>query len=340
MAPAVPTVPAVPVPECAGLTEQVCEGQCVDTAREVADCGCCACSCETGRRCHRATCEPQLTCEPRTSQYDTASLLLLAPSDSDDPKEVELAAGGSFTLPGAVQSGPAVVHVVARGDASQPWPTLTVQLGVESGPGLVVRTARAASYRFEVTGDGASELVVGSPESSAPAGFGKVFIERIDVEHCNELHGVCSGGGMFVLEAQACAPFVCEAARDCSDAFSRPTFGGECVDGQCVYPECVLVVEPVTGEIVAPDENLGDLRCFNARELADPRRNPTLPESLAPTATFACPDVTELSWVVERFRGEGSCVEWPVCGPSPPAALGLANTERPCCYAIGRLCGV
>ena len=52
--------------------------------------------------------------------------------------------------------------------------------------------------------------------------------------------------------------------------------------------------------------------------------------------------MSDLTWEIERFAGEGSCVEVPICGPNSRSDLGETLPEpddEACCYIFSLMCG-
>lgn len=317
--------------ECLGVHEQACNGGCVDITTDPLNCSCCGCACGADERCHQAECESNVACEKRAITFDAATLLVdeVAQDAGRPPNEsVVLYPGQAVDLAHAFQSGPATIVLLAR--AGAPRAGLGLEIAADSGfvSRIPIRSSQRATYRVELTGDGVSTLTIGATVLDEGGALGSLLIERVEIHECDELHRVCPQGGVYLVEESACVPLVCDTAEDCGEHFQRGGFAGECRDGKCAYPSCDA------------ETQLRDVRCFGSRELSDPLRNPSSPTAIHVDDFSECPDITALRWIFEPFRGEGSCVSWPVCGPNPPELFGYEPQAGECCYVIGELCGV
>jgi hypothetical protein len=79
--------------------------------------------------------------------------------------------------------------------------------------------------------------------------------------------------------------------------------------------------------------------CIPYEQLLLPSNTPRTPFLEGTPDDFECPNIEELTWEIQRFTGEGSCVTVPVCGPGGVSEVDFAP-EGTCCYLIHRVCGV
>jgi len=234
--------------------------------------------------------------------------------------------------------------VTARAIEGEPGATLTITVGETSIGPLLVAAMSQAVYSVEYESSGGPELVsmmVGSP--SGTAGPVQAAIQGLEVRDCTRSYGQCEGGGYYLPEFPACAPPVCTEPDDCTRDFAGQPFLGRCLEGACAFPSCT---EPGASGLPLYEElfqsNTRELRftCLSYSELMNPFGNPRTTVLEGDPDDFTCPDITKLTWEVERFVGEGSCVQVPVCGPNTPEEVNVSDTPDSCCYLVSWACGV
>ena len=192
---------------------------------------------------------------------------------------------------------------------------------------------------MEFEGGGANGIVSITPATSDGTEHASVVIQSLEILNCWSMYGQCEGGGYYLSEIPACAPPVCSEPEDCARDLPGPPFLGSCDNGTCVFPSCTEPAasgRPLYEELAAPDAHI---QCFSYADLTDPLRNPRVPSLAGDPQNFECPTIDALTWQVDPFEGETSCVQGPICGPNKPEELSFPPSNE-CCYMIASLCGV
>jgi hypothetical protein len=276
-----------------------------------------------GERCVSAKCKPVPSCTAATTVYD------LSAGDG------ELDAGQTFSVEHTFQVGPVSLKLLVRASRTDRWPRIQVMLDSTILGAMPVTSSSVASYEFVLESDGGPHTISVSQDSTGTDPGPHLSLVSLDVEDCSDRQGTCAGGGMFFSESNSCAPFVCDIASDCGDVFPGPAFLGTCQEHSCFYPKCSsLSPTPRSGADVW-------YRCLSYAELIYSYGYPHVENLQGGADDFECPAVSALTWKVDPFSGEGSCVEGPVCGPDRPSEVGISQDDQnQCCYWIARLCGV
>ena len=330
-----------PAPSCSYPREQSCAGECFDPRSSGEHCGHCGNACRPDQTCVQARCETEMSCEQRSVTYEAHDMEASGGTAVDDGWV--LTTDSTLSVTHSFQEGPVVFRITARGSADEPRPYITLTVGDKILGPVLLGAASHASYSFDSMSLGGSEMI---QIATAPAGgidSPVATIHSLEIEECNGLHGLCEDGGYYLPEISACAPAVCSEPNDCSRDFFNPIFQGQCIEGHCRYPRCsertesgLLLYEEVF-ELGRYDTSFA---CLSYNQLVHPLNNPRSISLDGSPESFECPAVEELTWEVERFSGEGSCVQLPICGPNAAEEVSLSSDERSCCYLISRTCGV
>jgi hypothetical protein len=319
---------------------RACDDGCVDPVRDDANCGFCGRECPEGQHCDLAQCEAPLACSERLQSYDIDDMQASGGVAVDEGWL--LGSDETLSVEHAFQQGPVVFRITARGLEEEPRPMITLTIGdTVLGP-IRLRSTDYATYSLEYDSAGGTETVGIATKTELGLDASVAAVAGLEIEDCTRLRGLCEGGGYYLPEIRACAPPVCNEAEDCARDFAGPGFFGECVAGACQYPSCT---DPGPSGLPFIDEYAvaGDFAvlCVHYQDLVFPRSNPRTAELEGTPDDFTCPDVGELTWEIERFSGEGSCVEVPVCGPDAASEISdlAPSPDDACCYFIARVCG-
>lgn len=324
-------------PVCTYPESRDCSGRCVDLRTDPEHCGSCGSICSNGEDCRFARCAAPPTCEPVTTRYEAEAME--ADGGSADDTGWSLGPGERVSTSHAFVTGRAVLELRARGLPDEPRPFVTVTVGAELFGPLRIRSAEYATYSLELESPGQELDVV--VEVPVRTGGGRVSIDFLVVRDCAARNGFCDGGGFYLTESDACAPPTCDEPTDCHRDFVGPDYVGACAAGRCEYPRCD---EPTASgallyeELAMSGYSIG-FSCFALHELVFPLNSPRTSSIEGAPDDFECPAVDELTWEVERFSGEGSCQNVPLCGPNRPSEVGLGSDAERCCYMIARTCG-
>lgn len=322
---------------CSSPEDRECNGECVDPRTSLDNCGYCHVACSEAEECIHARCVPHVTCEPVDTSYEPSDMQASGGTQYNDGWA--LATGEMLIVEHDFPPGPALLLVTARRLGDELGPALTVTVGDEPSRSLLLASTEHATYAVEYESRGRPEVVSISVAASGKPGVVGVF-RNLEVHDCAGLYGQCQGGGYYLPEVRACAPPVCSEPRDCIRDFVGPAFQGECIDGACQYPSCTEIGAsglPLHEEFDSIDTHI---TCLSYSDLTFPLNNPRTASLAGDADDFTCPTIETLTWEVERFAGEGTCTEVPVCGPNPPEELGFESSAGECCYLVSRRCGV
>jgi hypothetical protein len=267
-------------------------------------------------------------CERPPAHYDAADMDPSGGVAMDDGWL--LTAGETLSFEHNFADTPGVLVLTARGLDGEPRPYVSVTVGESSLGPLLVRASSHASYSFEYYGlSGTQRVSIAATTTSGPDPA-SVLVQSLEIQDCWSLYGQCEGGGYYLSEISACAPLACSEPDDCTRDLPGPSFLGRCTDGTCSFPSCAELADTY------PDTSFA---CLSFADLTDPLRNPRAMSLAGDPQSFECPAIDELTWQVDPFRGETTCVQAPVCGPNAPEELGFGQANE-CCYLIATLCGV
>lgn len=324
---------------CMFPEDRECDGECVDQRTRRQHCGYCNAACADDEECVQARCVPRLTCDPAETRYGVADMQASGGEEVDDGWA--LAAGETLSVEHDFQPGSTLLLLTARRPEGELRPAVTLTIGDEAiGPLLLASTSHA-TYTIEYESAGGPELVSISV-TPAPRSDPEVVgvVESLEVRECAGLYGDCEGGGYYLPEMRTCAPPVCSEAIDCTRDFAGQPFLGQCIDGACEYPSCTELSAsglPLHEELAGPDNSIA---CLSYTDLTFPLNNPRVASLEGDPHDFTCPAIETLTWEVERFRGETSCVQVPICGPNTTDELGFEPNPNECCYMVSWMCGV
>lgn len=332
-------------PACTFPEDRACAGECVDVRVDDQNCGYCGASCPDGERCVLASCESARDCSETTTTYAGDDFRTNGGTRLEDGWEIREA--DTLSVEHAFQAGPVVVHLTARGLVGEERPRIMLAIGEDLLGPLLLRTTGYASYSLEYESRGGNETVSIFTATTPYDDTAGAAIFDLRIQECTSLHGLCDGGGYYLPEIRACAPPLCDEPLDCTRDFAGPDFRGDCVDGVCRYPSCTEPAEnglSLYDEFLSPSGGSVTFSCIPYGKLLFPRNNPRTTSVEGTPDEFECPRIDQLTWEIERFAGEGSCVEVPICGPNAPAdfeeSLGLGAAEDSCCYVVSWMCGV
>lgn len=330
---------------CTFPEDRACGDVCVDQRTDPLNCGSCANVCADNQVCTLARCTGLTACDPVIAHYDADDML--ASGGVGTPEGWYLPVGETLSVEHLFQSGvTTLLALTASRVDGEARSTLTLTIGdTVIGP-LLLASPTLATYEIEYEGVGGPEVVsisvtpaAGEPSDAAA----RALIESLELRDCGSLLGQCEGGGYYLPEMRACAPPVCGEASDCTRDFAGQPFLGQCADGACRYPSCTDPGEsgrPLYDELEEPGGYETYASCFSYGQLTFPFNNPRTTSIEGQPDDFECPSIESLTWEVERFRGEGSCVRVPVCGPNTPEEFGFSPAPDQCCYLISWVCGV
>jgi hypothetical protein len=232
------------------------------------------------------------------------------------------------------QSGPAILRVRARARAGGPRPELEARIGtVQLGTVPVVSSIWFA-YEFSLESAGGEQEIKLAQTKSTSLPAPELVLDSVEIADCSELE-FCENGGTLHTESKLCSPFACDSVLDCGPQFPGPDFLGTCEANTCAYPTCDARVS--AGSFPSYDATY---QCFSFAELQYSPGFPHIPNIAGTPEAFECPSIQSLTWGLTPFRGEGSCISRPVCGPNKSSELGFGEGSDPCCYLIARACGV
>jgi len=330
---------------CTFPEDRPCGDGCVDQRSDPLNCGSCGKVCADNQVCTQARCIGLTACDPVVGHFDAEDMQPSGGVLVDDGWS--LPAGETLSVEYLFQGGATTLLVLtARRVDGEPRPELTLTIGdAVLGP-LLLASPTQATYEIEYEGSGGPEVVSISvaPASGEPGDAVAVaVIESLEFRDCGSLLGQCDGGGYYLPEMRACAPPVCGEASECTRDFAGQPFLGQCVEGACRYPTCT---EPgpngrsLFDELQESGAYEVNISCHSYSDLVFPFSNPRTTSIEGDPDDFECPSIESLTWEVERFRGEGSCVKVPVCGPNSPEEFGSAPGSNECCYLVSWVCGV
>jgi hypothetical protein len=315
-----------PSSSCSFPQSTACPDGCADIRLDSRHCGSCERACGTDERCFDSECEAEPLCQSRSASY--------APLDG----AWDIAVGDNLSFDVTLQPGPAVLRVHAKALQSTPErpPRLRLGRGSQSFDGVPITSSAEGEYDFAFVSEGGSETLIFSLDLFTDQSKTSVSVTRVEVDECEELERTCRSGGVFYSEANACAPFVCDAGSDCGLDLPGSATTGVCEQGRCHFPKCT----DLAPSDLAFEGN--SYSCFTMAELADPLSSPHLSLLDNDVSLLECPSIESLTWRRDPFRGEGSCIEGPLCGPNHPSEVrvGGGDDDSLCCYLIERVCGV
>lgn len=326
---------------CTFPEDRACDDLCVDQRTDPLNCGSCGSVCADNQVCTLARCTTLSACDPVVAHFEAEDMLSSGGVAVEDGWSLPV--GATLSVEHQFQRGATTLLLLtARRVDAEPRPQLTLTIGEEVIGPLLLASPTHATYEIEYEGSGPEVVNIGvAPAFDEPGDAAAVaVIESLELRNCGSLLGQCEGGGYYLPEMRACAPPVCGEASECTRDFAGQSFLGQCVDGACRYPSCT---EPgpsgraLFEEVEGPDATFS---CRSYSDLVFPFSNPRTTSIEGTPDDFECPSIESLTWEVEEFRGEGSCVQVPVCGPNAPEELGFPPAPDQCCYLVSWVCGV
>lgn len=322
---------------CTFPEDRECGGECVDQRTDPEHCGGCSGVCTDEQECVQARCVSRLTCDQVETHYDPEDMQASGGTELEDGWA--LTVGETLSVEHGFQPGPALLLLTARRAEGELRPEVTLTIGDESIGPLLLAAASHATYTIEY--EAAGREVVSISVSPAPGSDPDVVavFQSLEIRDCAGLYGQCEGGGYYLPEMRTCAPAICSEASDCERDFVGPSFLGRCIDGVCEYPSCT---ETSASGLPLHEEYEGlatRVECVSYSELTFPHNNPRVESLAGDPEDFTCPAIETITWEVERFRGESSCVQVPICGPNAAEVFGFEPSVGECCYLVSWWCG-
>jgi len=329
---------------CTFPEDRACGDVCVDQRNDPLNCGSCGNVCADNQVCTLARCTNLTACDPVVAHFEADEMQPSGGVAVDDGWSLPVGATLSveYQFPAGATT---LMELTARNVVAEPRSELTLTIGETVIGPLLLASLTHATYEIEYEGSGGPEVVTISvtPAPDVRDAVAVAVIESLEFRGCGSLLGQCEGGGYYLPEMRACAPPVCSEPAECTRDFAGQPFLGQCVDGACRYPSCL---EPGLGGLWLYEE-LEDAGSYDASfscrsysDLVFPFSNPRTTELEGTPDDFECPAIESLTWEVDEFRGEGSCVQVPVCGPNAPEELGFPPAPGQCCYLVSWVCGV
>jgi hypothetical protein len=315
-----------PSPSCSFPQSTACPDGCADVRLDSRHCGSCERACGTDERCFDSNCEVEPRCEPRSASY--------APSNG----AWDIAVGDNVSVDVTLGPGPVVLRVHAKALQSAPErpPRLRLERAGQSFEGVPITSRAESEYDFAFVSEGGPETLTLSLDLFTDQSKTSFSVTSVEVAECEELARTCPSGGVFYTQANACAPFVCDAGSDCGIDLPGSATTGACEQGRCHFPKCT---DLAPSDVAFEGNSYG---CFTLAQLVDPLSSPHVSLLDNDASLLECPSIERLTWRRAPFRGEGSCIEGPLCGPNHPSEVGVGGREDDslCCYLIERVCGV
>ena len=334
------TAPAL---TCTFPEDRACGDSCVDQRTDPLNCGSCGNVCSDNQVCTLARCTTLSACDPVVAHFEAEDMLSTGGVAVDDGWS--LPAGATLSVEHQFQRvATSLLVLTARRVGGEPRSQLTLTIGdTVIGP-LLLASPTHATYEIEYEGAGGPEVVsIGVTPAYGEPSDAIAVIENLEIRDCGSLRGQCDGGGYYLPEMRACAPPVCGEALECTRDFAGQPFLGQCVDGACRYPSCT---DPgPSGRSLHEELEDGgvyemNVSCRSYSDLVFPFSNPRTSSIEGTPDDFECPSIESLTWEVEESRGEGSCVQVPVCGPNAAEEFGFSPAPDQCCYMVSWSCGV